>query len=177
MTVEKSARGWKSTLLTAEFDSREAAQHYEDREKRRIAPESVGQKIMNSLSADQLRSVVQEVHAQAEADQLSGYNKEQSQAWIDENPHIIREGTEVGARNSLAMRMWLEERGKKPPFSPIDLDLAATTLTEKGILQIDHKKQRELDRQIQDVRVVPVTVDNVSNDPLGPQRPWTGLSR
>jgi hypothetical protein len=176
MTVEKSPRGWKSTLLSAEFDSREAAQHYEDREKRRTAPESAGQKVLDGLSKDQLRSVIQEVHAQAEADQSSGLDREQTQAWLDENPHIIREGSEAGARNSLAIRSWLAARGKKPPFSPIDLELASNELQEQGVLDIDRKKQRELEKQVQTVRVVSDVVNHVNDDPLGPQKPWRGFN-
>jgi hypothetical protein len=161
MTVTRVGFGFKSSLTGHTYDSIEAATHYENLERRITAPQSDGQKLLDSLTTEQVKGLALAMNREVDDQNNNGIAVEETQEWLAENKHISRDNTPEGYRNSVALSIWLNERGKTAPFSRIDLDLAAQALEENGTLQIDRKLLTAQQRK----RATPDVVDD---DPLGP---------
>jgi hypothetical protein len=137
MSVRKVGIGqWYSTLARETYESELAAKHYDNLERMRSSPGSAGSKILDSLSTDQLKSLVTEMNAQAE--QIEGnldFNKVQEE-FVANNPDYL-----ANSHNGAALIAVLVERGKLASNGTFlgtmaDMQEAYIDLAEKNVLQL-----------------------------------------
>jgi hypothetical protein len=135
MTVRKVGLDhWYSTLADETYDSELAARHYDDLERLRSSPESEGQKILDSLSTAQLKSLIIEMNVQS--DQPAGRMDWQQiqQEFVDTHPDFFACPTNGGALSAV-----LVERGKLTPHGEFtgtmaDIEEAYCDLAERNVL-------------------------------------------
>lgn len=137
MSVRKIGIGqWYSTLAEQTFDSEPAARHYDNLERMRSTPESAGQKILDGLSTEELKSLILELNVQS--DQFEGNRnwQEVQKEFVAANPDYLPIPI-----NGSALAAVLVERGKLDPNGTYlgtmaDMQDAYTDLAEKGVLQL-----------------------------------------
>jgi hypothetical protein len=127
---------WHSTLADQDYDSEEAARHYDNLERMKSSPESAGSKILDSLSTEQIKSLATEMIAQA--DQVEGNRNWQQvqKEFVANNPDFV-----ANPANGSALAAVLVERGKLDPSgvylgTMADMQDAFIELAEKGVLQL-----------------------------------------
>src|SRR6266853_5880960 len=122
MAIKQVGHGvWESSLLGETFTSREAAEHYENLEKQRNKKKSTGDKLMDSLSTEDLKSFL--IAANARIDENANRPRSDAQAgeWLTNHPELFGSNAEAATVNGAALRTYLLQQGKHEPFSHWDL--------------------------------------------------------
>ena len=127
---------WESSLTGQCFDSEIAAKHYDNLERKRTEADSEGAKILDSLSAPQLKSLFREINVQSEqGDAVRSWQAVQEQ-FLAENPEFL-----PCERNGAALAAVLIDRGKLTSSGVFqgtmqDVIDAYYDLAERGVLQL-----------------------------------------
>lgn len=137
MSVRQVGIGhWYSSLTEQSYDSLPAATHYDNLERLKSKPQSPGSKLLDSLSTEQLKSLVEEMTIQAE--QVEGnLNWQQVQKdFVSANHDFV-----ANTANGSALAAVLVERGKLLSSgiflgTMADMQEAYVDLAEKGVLQL-----------------------------------------
>jgi hypothetical protein len=138
MSVKKAANGeWISSLTGFSYSSLEAAQFYDDRQKQEARVQTKGEKILENLSAEEIKSLYLAVTSRADEDEVKAQGAAQSEEWFQAHPEIISAPGEVGYANGVRMDLWLRQQGRSYPYSSQDLDQAYEALAETGVLTMD----------------------------------------
>ena len=137
MAVTKTGfNTWYSSLVDTTFGSEKAAKHYDDLQRRRSLPESEGEKLLNSLTTEQIKSLA--MAANVEAENINGrpnWLKVQEE-FVAANPEFLPD-----PRNGAALQAVLIDRGKLTRGGVFvgtmnDLQEAYIDLAEKNALQL-----------------------------------------
>jgi hypothetical protein len=143
MSVNKIGHeSWHSSLTDQTYDSEQAARHYDNLERRKSAPESPGSKLLDSLSTDQLHSLVTEMNIQAEQIQGNRDWRRVQEDFVAANPDYL-----AIPANGSALAAVLVDRGKLTSDSVFvgtmeDMQDAYTDLAEKNVLQFREGARR-----------------------------------
>lgn len=129
---------WVSTLTGHHYTSEAAAIHYDNLEKRRSRAQSEGDKILESLSAEQIKSLGLAFNSRIDENLNRPYADEQAGEWFASHPEV-ESGGQNGTANGAALGAWLRASGKNPPFSKHDLENAYQALAECGALRLNDK--------------------------------------
>jgi hypothetical protein len=137
MSVKQIAVGqWHSSLTGYTYDSKEAAEEYDSRERMRRTPESAEEKFTTSLSKDQLKTYVQQKQAWAEEVQGKIDWIHAQQDFVNANPDYLP--NEVNGRTLASALVAL---GKLDPVANVflgtadDLQQVYVDLAQKGMLK------------------------------------------
>jgi hypothetical protein len=163
MAVKQIGSEFYSTLTSYSYTSRQAAEHYDNLEKRRSRAASEGDKLLESLSADQIKSLSLAMSAKIDEVQNRGYGQEVAAEWFEQNPEVISAG-EAGHANGVAMNVYLKSQGREFPYSKHDLDNAYSALQELGVIAIDDSKR-------------PKAKDPAPNENVSPLDAWRSYQR
>ena len=136
MAVTQIAHGvWTSSFGGHRFDSLADAKRFDDRERRRH-PASVGTRVIDSLSTEQIEAITRE--AQAMADEAAG-----RQSWTDIQSEFVAAHPEYikNAANGDKLGIALAAKGKLGPdgrctASYADLESAFYDLVDCGAMQV-----------------------------------------
>jgi hypothetical protein len=147
MSVKEIKHGvWTSTLTGHEYDSETAARHYDSLERRRARTQTEGQKLLESLSAEQIKSLFMAANSAIDEIASQPETEQSAKQFFAGHPEIVSEG-QVGDRNGAALRAYLLSKGKHAPFSQRDLEQAYEALTEVGALTLNGKAKPAFDEE------------------------------
>jgi hypothetical protein len=147
MSVKEIKHGvWTSTLTGHEYDSETAARHYDSLERRRARTQTEGQKLLESLSAEQIKSLFLAANADIDENLSRPDTTQSGQEFFASHPEIVSEG-QVGDRNGAALRTYLLSQGKHAPWSQQDLEQAYEALAEVGALTLNGKAKTAFNEQ------------------------------
>ena len=131
---------WESSLLGEVFTSQKAAEHYENLEKQRNVKRSAGDKLLDAMSTEELKSVLISAGARIDDQQNRAQRDAQAGEWVSAHPELFTSSQENALINSGALRGWLLQQGKREPFSHWDFENAYSALATIGALRIDESK-------------------------------------
>jgi hypothetical protein len=137
MSVRQVGVGhWYSTLAEQTYDSELAARHYDNLERMRSMVDSEGDKLLASLTPEQIRSL--DAAARLQADQVN-----RRQDWQDVQKEFVAANPDYLANtaNGSALAAVLVERGKLNPDGTFlgtleDVQEVYVDLAEKNVLQL-----------------------------------------
>jgi hypothetical protein len=135
---------WLSTLTGQHFTSELAAKKYDNEERMRARTQTEGQKLLESLSAEQIKSLFLAANADIDENLSLPDTTQAGEEFFASHPEIVSEG-QVGDRNGAALRTWLLSKGKHAPWSQQELEQAYEALTEVGALTLNGKAKLAFD--------------------------------
>jgi hypothetical protein len=138
-----------SQLTGKTYDSAEARDHYEERERMRRNGPSAEELKYEGLSAEQLREFIQGEMDGDRAKQQRAVNAERGEAWALTHPEFINDETsKEGEYNAMQMANYFALRGITAPAWQ-DFEDAYQFLRSKGLLILDPKElQKERKRKL-----------------------------
>jgi hypothetical protein len=126
-----------STVTKSEHSSREAAEHYENEERirSRARADAAGQDKLNSLSADELKELINAVTVQANENAGIADHDNAAKEFFAAHEEIVAEGP-VGYANGRALFAYLRGQGVPLPFSRQNFEDAYEVLAPTGSLAL-----------------------------------------
>lgn len=138
--IEQTTRGWKSSLTGHTYDAESVAQHYENIERRRIQAQQYANdpttKLMESLSAEQIRGIAERLHLEVTDNNSRTANAKNIDAFFKEHPELMA-GSQQGANNAVTMNALLRNAGKSAPYSEHELLWAIQAGVNNGSITLD----------------------------------------
>ena len=127
---------WHSSFTGQTYESEMAARHYEKEMRMASSAQSEGSKLIDSLTTEQLKSLV--IESKIRADQIEGnldWNQVQNE-FVAANPDYV-----ANTRNASALAAVLIDRGKLTPEGTFlgtmeDMQEAYIDLAEKNVLEL-----------------------------------------
>ena len=166
MSVRQIGVGsWYSSLTEQSYDSELAARHYDNLERMKSAADSPGSKLLDSLSTDQLKSLVTEMQIQAE--QVQGVQdwRQIQEEFVAANPDFL-----ANERNGSALAAVLVDRGKLTSGGVFvgtmdDMQQAYIDLAEKNVLEM--RKGARVPRRADPAEAYALPLEEVKRRAMG----------
>jgi hypothetical protein len=144
-TTRVGPEDYFGSLTGKHYDSKEACDHYEERERMRRTPDSPGAKFLDSLPTEHLKSVIEEMNFRTEdATGKPNWDRVQ-QEFVDVTPSYA-----ATPQNGGAMLALLTDRGKLTPqgvFTGTQQDMqdAFLALVDRGVIVPKGEVKRPFD--------------------------------
>jgi hypothetical protein len=132
---------WFSNLTGHSYDSEKAASHFDSLEARRRKTASAGDKVLESLTTEQLKALSFAMAVKEDQIQNRGYGEEQSRMFFEQHPELISSASAEGNANGASLRTWLAGQNRTYPYSVHDLENAYSALSDLGVLYVDESKR------------------------------------
>ena len=166
MSVRQVGIGtWFSTLTGQSYDSELAARTFDLREAKKVHPETEGSKLLDSLSASQIKSLYQAAAVEADIDNAVSDWREVQEQFLEAMP-AFHPCTE----NGVALQTLLLSRGKLDNRGTFygnldDVIEAAHDLHEKGVLIL--KKGAKMPPRTNEVEMYAMSADELAKRSRG----------
>jgi hypothetical protein len=165
MAVTRIGDSWYSSLTEQNYDSEVAAKHYDNLERMKSRPDSEGSKLLDSLSTEQLKSLVTEMGVRAEQVQGNLNWRQAQKDFVAANPDYV-----ANTANGSALAAVLVERGKLTPDGTFlgtldDMQEVYLDLAEKGMLQL--REGARLPRRVDEAELYTLSAEELKRRALG----------